>query len=263
MLADELLDPFLRHALRLCAEGVHEHRERVRDADRVRDLDLAAVGEPGGDDVLRHVARGVRRRAVDLRRVLAGERATAVRRGAAVGVDDDLAAGQAGVAHRAADHELPGRVDEDEVLVLETLLVVERVRQDRMEDVLDQVGLDQRLRVEPVAVLRRDEDALDLDRALAAVLVDLVADRDLRLAVGPQVREHVGLAHLGEPLADLVRELDRQRHQLVGLVRRVAEHHSLVAGADTVERVVVAVLGLEGIVDTLRDVGATARRSRR
>ena len=70
-----------------------------------------------------------------------------------------------------------------------------------MEDVLDQVGLDQRLGVEPVAVLRRDEDALDLDRALAAVLVDLVADRDLRLAVRPQVREHVGLAHLGEPLA--------------------------------------------------------------
>ena len=54
---------------------------------------------------------------------------------------------------------------------------------------LDQVGLDQRLGVDAVAVLRRDEDALDLDRALVAVLVDLVADRHLRLAVGPQVRE--------------------------------------------------------------------------
>ena len=174
---------------------------------------------------------------------------------AAVRVDDDLAPRQAGVAHRAADHELPGRVDEDEVLLLETLLVVERVRQDRVEHVLDQVGLDQRLRVEPVAVLRRDEDALDLDRPLAAMLVDLVANRDLRLAVRPQVREHVRLAHLGEPLADLVRELDRQRHQLVRLARRVAEHHSLVAGADAVERILVAVLGLEGVVDTLRDVG--------
>ena len=56
-------------------------------------------------------------------------------------------------------------------------------------------------------------------------------------------------------LHDPVRELDRQRHQLVGLVRGVAEHHSLVAGADAVERVVVAVLRLEGVVDALRDVG--------
>ena len=32
---------------------------------------------------------------------------------AAVGIDDDLAPGHAGVAHRAADDEAPGRVDED------------------------------------------------------------------------------------------------------------------------------------------------------
>ncbi len=83
-----------------------QDRERVRDADRVGDLHLAAVGEAGRDDVLRDVARRVGGRAVDLRRVLAGERAAAVRGRAAVGVDDDLAPGQAGVAHRAADHEL-------------------------------------------------------------------------------------------------------------------------------------------------------------
>src|SRR3546814_15889222 len=52
-----------------------------------------------------------RSRAVDLGRVLAGERAAAVAGPAAVGVDDDLAPGQAAVAHRAADHELAGRVD--------------------------------------------------------------------------------------------------------------------------------------------------------
>ena len=53
-------------------------RDRLRDADRVGDLHLAAVGEAGGDDVLGHVARGVGGRAVDLRRVLARERAAAV-----------------------------------------------------------------------------------------------------------------------------------------------------------------------------------------
>ena len=35
---------------------------------------------------------------------------------------------------------------------------------------------------------------------------------------------------------------------------RVAEHHPLVAGADPVDRVGVAVLGLERLVDALRDV---------
>ena len=88
------------------------------------------------------------------------------------------------------------------------------------------------------------------------MLVDLVADRHLRLPVRAQVREDLGLPHLGQALRDLVREHDRQRHQLRGLVARVAEHQALVAGADAVERVVVArvVLHLEGGVDALGDV---------
>ena len=89
------------------AERLERDRDGLRDADRVGDLDLAAVGEAGGDDVLRDVARRVRGRAVDLRRILAAERAAAVPADAAVRVDDDLAAGQPGVAHRAADDEAP------------------------------------------------------------------------------------------------------------------------------------------------------------
>lgn len=44
---------------------------------------------------------GVRGGTIDLGRVLAGERATAVVGSATVGVDDDLAAGQTGVGRRA------------------------------------------------------------------------------------------------------------------------------------------------------------------
>ena len=178
-----------RDALR--PEALDRDRDRVRDADRVGDLHLAAVGEACGDDVLRHVARRVGGRAVDLGRVLPGERAAAVAGRAAVRVDDDLAPGEAGVAHRPAGDELPRRVDEDEVALLEAPLVVELARKDRVEDVLDHVGLDERVRVEAVAVLGRDEDALDLDRPLGPVLVDLVADGHLRLAVRAQVREDV------------------------------------------------------------------------
>ena len=120
---------------------------------------------------------------------------------------------------------------------------------------LDQVGLEQRVAVEPVAVLRRDEYPLDFHRPLAAVLVELVADGDLGLAVGPQVREDVRLPHLGEPPRQAMGEHDRQRHQLVGLVRGVAEHHPLVARSLTIQRVAVPVLLLVRMVDALGDVG--------
>ena len=117
-----------------CRSVSHGDRDRVRDADRVGDLHLAAVGEPGRDDVLGHVAGRVGGRAVDLRRILARERAAAVTGRAAVGVDDDLAAGQAGVAHRAADHELAGRVDVDEVARRSSRFSSYRcARQDRVQ----------------------------------------------------------------------------------------------------------------------------------
>ena len=80
------------------------------DTDRIRDLDLAALGDPGGDDMLGDPAGRICGRAVDLRRVLAAERAAAVAGRAAVGVDDDLATGEAGVSVRAAEHEIAGRV---------------------------------------------------------------------------------------------------------------------------------------------------------
>ena len=122
---------------------------------------------------------------------------------------------------------------------------------------LDQVPLDLGLGIDPLAVLRRDQDALDLDGLLPAVLVDLVPDRDLRLPVRPQIRDDPALANVGEPTCERVRDRDRQRHQLRRLSRRVTDHEALVAGADTVERIVVAgiVLNLEGVVDALRDVG--------
>ena len=162
----------------------------------------------------------------------------------------------AGVAHRAADHELAGRVHVDEALLADPALVVHLLRQDRTKNVVDQIRLDHRLRVDSLAVLGRDEHPLDLDRAPVALLVDLVADGDLGLPVGAQVREDVGLAHLGEALRELVRDHDRERHQLRRLVGGVAEHEALVAGADAVERIVVArlVLVLEGVVDALRDI---------
>src|SRR5699024_1178248 len=93
------------------AEGLHVQPHRFGDADRVGDLHLAAFGEAGGHHVLGDPAHRVGARAVDLRGVLAGEGAAAVTGHAPVGVDDDLAAGQAGVPLGPADHEAAGGVD--------------------------------------------------------------------------------------------------------------------------------------------------------
>jgi hypothetical protein len=119
-----------------------------------------------------------------------------VARHAAVRVDDDLAPGEARVPHRAAEDELPGWIDEDEVALLEAALVIELARKNRMEDVLDDVGLDERVGVEPVAVLGRDEYARDLDRPLVSMLVHLVPNGDLSLSVGAQVGQDLRLSYL-------------------------------------------------------------------
>src|SRR5207245_9953137 len=84
------------------AESYAPHRDRLYDTDRVRHLDLAPAGETRGDDVLGHVPRPVRARAIDLRRVLAGKAAAAVSRVPAVSVDHDLAASKTGIGHRPA-----------------------------------------------------------------------------------------------------------------------------------------------------------------
>ena len=124
------------------------------------------------------------------------------------------------------------------------------LRQDRLHDVLPEVVRDQRLGA--LLVLRGDQQLLDLDRLAVAV-----ADRHLRLAVGPQIRDDVRLADIGQPVRELVRERDRERHELFGLVARVAEHHALITGAGDVELIVVGRVGarLVGLVDALGDVG--------
>src|SRR5579884_674442 len=156
------------------AESLEVHAQRVRHADRVGDLHLEAVGQARGHDVLRHVARGVGGRAIHLRRVLAAEGAATVAGHAAIGIDDDLAAGQPGVAHGPADHKATGGVH-----VVLGGAVEELGGHDRLDHVLADVALDL-LPAHARVVLRRDDHRV---HALGPAV--LVLDRYLALAVGP------------------------------------------------------------------------------
>ena len=215
----------------------------MRNADCIGELDLNAIRKPRRDDVLRDVARRIRRAAVHLRGILARERTAAVTCPATVGIDDDLASRESGVAVRSADNELARRVDEILCLCAQKLC-----RNDLLDDLLDHILADGR-EVDILIVLRRDNDGIDVDGFAV-----LVGNRDLRLAVGTQIFEIAVLAHIRETARELMREHGRERHVLGRFVRRIAEHHALIACTDRLCRVHIALAGLDRLIDALRNI---------
>src|SRR5688500_3192152 len=116
------------------AERLHVHRDRARASNGVRDLHLASVGEAFANDLSSNVPSEIGTAPVDLRWILPAERATAVVRGAAVCVDDDLATGHATVGRRTALDEAAGGIHENrQVLVMP---LAEHVRYDGVREVL-------------------------------------------------------------------------------------------------------------------------------
>ncbi len=161
----------------LGAERLDQQGDRSGHADRVGHLELAAGRRAGGDQVLGHPACRVGSRAIDLGGVLPGEGAAAVACHPAVGVDDDLAPGETGVGVGTALLEDPGRVGQDP-----ECRAVELGGEQRLDDVVPQVGQEEGLEVDARIVLGRDEHGLERDRPPV-----LVADAHLGLAVGAQV----------------------------------------------------------------------------
>ena len=223
------------------AERVDAHGNRVGIADGVGKLNLRARGQARGDDVLGHVTAHVGRAAVHLGRVFAAEATAAVPPHAAVAVHDDLAARQPGVALRPAHHKPPGRVDQ-----VNGLLVQQMRGQDLLDDFVDDEALDGSV-LHVRRVLRRYHDVGD-----AHGLVIDILDGDLALGVRPQPFDRPGLANAGQLAPKLVREHDRRGHQFRRLVRRVAEHQTLVA-----RPLLGRLLAFRGLgIHALRDVGA-------
>ena len=112
----------------------------------------------------------------------------------AVGIDDDLTAGQAGVALRAAHDEAAGRVD-----VVFGVLVQQLGGDGGLDDLFHHVGA-QLLHADGVAVLAGDDHGVHTERL--AVLI--VLHSDLALAVRAQIVQLAVLAHLGQALGQLV-----------------------------------------------------------
>src|SRR6266436_10175393 len=180
-----LLKLFLGHLAG--AMGIDVDRQRPRHADGVSQLQRAAAGEARGDDVLGEIARGIGGRAIHLGRVLAGERAAAMRGRAAIGIDDDLASGQAGIAVGAADVEFAGGIDVPDGLAVDPAFRerLTHIGLDALADLVRRHVLDQ--------MLMRDHDLAHADR-----LAVLVLHGDLALGIRTQHLLLAGVAGLGD-----------------------------------------------------------------
>src|SRR5450755_747610 len=203
------------------AEGIDPNADRFGHTDGVGELHFATVGQFGGNNILGDVPRHVGGGTVDLGRILAAECAATVTAHAAVSVDDDLAAGESGVAHGSANYKAAGGID-----VVFGIFVEQMGRNDVLDHMLQNVGT-QFFVAHSLRMLRRDDNRIHANR----LVVGIVFNRDLRLAVGAEVRQHPMLAQFGEPHRQLVRQRYRSRHQLRRLSTSIPNHHSLVAGA--------------------------------
>src|SRR5262249_29657725 len=156
-------------------ESVHMNAHGVGMPDCVSELHFALRRELRRDDVLRDPAAHVSGATVHLRRVLAGERAAAMTAHATVGIHDDLAPGEPGVALWAAHNEAAGWIDEEFGFVGKQLL-----GQHLFDDLFDAELLDV-LVLCVSGVLRGNYDVRNRDR-----LAVFINDRYLRLRVRSQ-----------------------------------------------------------------------------
>src|SRR6202521_4808807 len=218
VLSDQRLDTPVRDGPG--AEAVGVDRDRLGDPDGVSQLDLDALGNAGGHQVLRDVAGHVAGGTVHLGGVLAGEGAAAMASDTAVGVDDDLAAGQAAVALRAADDEAAGGVD------VEDGALVQQAGRDGGADHLLDHGMVDLVVADLGIVLGGDDDRMRPHRAVAFVF-----DGHLALAVGAQPLDLAAAARGGQLAGHAMCQGDGQRHQGRRVAAGVAEHQPLVAGA--------------------------------
>ena len=202
------------------AEGVDVDADRMRVADGVGELDFATVSKAGGDDIFRDIAAHVGSAAIDFRGIFAGEGPAAVAAHSTVGVDDDFAAGEPGVALRSTNDKAACGVDEELGRGVEEFL-----RNHFADDIVDDEAADFFV-LHIVGVLGRDDDIGHADR-----LVVLIENRDLALRVGAEPFHFPGFADGGEFATEAVGEHDRGGHELGRFVASVAEHEALIAGA--------------------------------
>jgi hypothetical protein len=160
-----------------------------------------------------------------------------MRRGATISVDDDLATSKARIAIGSADFEQSGGIDEYPFLAWQPA-----IRHDIGEHAFDIVA---QFRLAGVVRQRSRMLGRNHQRGGPHRHAAFILQCHLALGVGLEEIRGAGMTIGGHALEDLVRIIERRRHQVRSLVGRIAEHDPLIARAF----VLVAAL-----VDALRDM---------
>ena len=228
--------------------GVYINAYGLCHADGVGQLHEHFIGNARRHHVFGDVASRVGRRTVYLRWVFARERAAAVGTLAAVGVDDNLATGQSGVAVGAADDELTRRIDEIMNVVVEQRQYLFATlgldaRNQNMDNIFVNLGQHGLVVVHKLVVLRAHDDGVDALRRI----VFIIFNRHLTLGVGAQIGHYLAFtADIGQHFHDEMRQIERHGHVVFCFVAGITEHHALVAGT-----LFVFVLAVDAAVDVV------------
>ena len=127
----------------------------------------------------------------------------------------------------AADHETPCGIDKEFRILIHHL---------RRKHLVENIFLNIRVNLllgHRIIMLRRQNNGVQP----AGLSVFIILHRYLRLSVRTQIAERAVFANLGQPSRQLMGKGDGIRHKLRRFVGGIAEHHSLVAGADRVQLV--------------------------
>ena len=168
----------------------------------------------------------------------------------AVGINDDFSSGQSRVADGTADNESSGGIDEN-------LCINKHIRRDNgLDNIFDHILADLLERNVGIVLCGNDYGVNILCLAV------LIFHGYLGFAVGTEIRKCAVLSDLCKLLCEPVSQRYGQRHKLGGLGAGKAEHHTLIARADLIERVVLAVLVLVAFVYAHSDIrGLLIKRS--
>mmetsp|Transcript_49657 Transcript_49657/g.103295 ORF Transcript_49657/g.103295 Transcript_49657/m.103295 type:complete len:433 (+) Transcript_49657:194-1492(+) len=239
----------------LAAISLHKQGQRLSHTDGIRQLHQAARAQAAVDHGLGHLTADVGSRSVHLGRILARESTAAVGSPASVGVNDDLPAGEACVALRTTDDELAGGVDVQVcVAAIEADGRLAVLQLDLLKSSLDDLLLDLlvhllhswsrhlgtlvasallcALGLGGLRMLRRDDHGVDLLGLNGAIRMLQVLDGHLSLAVRAEPPALATLADLRQRLAQARGHGMGQGHAVRGLIAGIAEHDTLIAGAD-------------------------------
>ena len=163
---------------------------------------------------------------------------------AAVGINNDFAAGQSAVTHRAAGDEATSRVDIDDRIVIHQFH-----RNHRADDMLHN---------SPANFIQRDVRAVlggnhNGINAHWAIIV-IIFHGDLRFTIRQEIRQRTIFPDFCQTACQLVGQRNRQRHQLRRFIARVAKHHALIACAIEVIGILFAIFKLQGMIHTQSDI---------